>query len=170
MEGRESLSMTEESRHIVAVTLDEQSFVRRNPDIEHERAVAIHDLLEANHFVPNPEIVGGDGGPYTLRIRVQDDRMIFHIHREDGRHLGDVALALKSFRRLIKDYFLVCESYFSAIKTETPARIEAIDMGRRGLHNEGAELLRDQLSGKIDIDDDTARRLFTLVCVLHIRG
>ena len=162
--------MTEESRHIVAVTLDEQSFVSRNPDIEHERAVAIHDLLEANRFVPKPEIVGGDSGPYTLHIRVQDDRMIFDIYREDDRHLGEVALALKSFRRIIKDYFLVCETYFSAIKTETPARIEAIDMGRKGLHNEGAELLRDQLVGKIDIDDDTARRLFTLVCVLHIRG
>jgi len=162
--------MTEESRHIVAVTLDEQSFVRRNPDIEHERATAIHDLLEANRFVPKPEIVGGDGGPYALHIRVQDDPMIFDIQRENEEHLGHVVLALKSFRRIIKDYFLVCESYFSAIKTETPSRIEAIDMGRRGLHDEGAELLRDQLAGKIDIDTDTARRLFTLICVLHIRG
>ncbi len=170
MNRGDGLFMTEENRHIIAVTLDEQSFVRRNPDIEHERAVATHDLLEANRFVPKPEIVDGDGGPYALHIRVQDDRMIFDIHREDEKHLGHVALALKSFRRIIKDYFLVCESYFSAIKTETPSRIEAIDMGRRGLHNEGAELLREQLSGKVDIDDDTARRLFTLVCVLHIQG
>ena len=154
--------MTDESKHIVNVTLDEKSIVRRNPDVEHERAVAIFDLLEHNHFIPSREVVEGNPGPYSLHLRIEEDRLIFDIRTEDDAPLGIVALNLKVFSKIVKDYFLVCESYFEAIKSSTPAR--------RGLHDEGAEILSDRLKGQIDIDTNTARRLFTLVCVLHIRA
>jgi len=162
--------VTDKSKHIVKVTLDEKSIVRRNADVEHERAVAIFDLLEHNHFIPSQDVVEGNSGPYSLHLRIEEDRLILDIRTEDDAPLGIVALNLKIFSRIVKDYFLVCESYFDAIKTSTPARIEAIDMGRRGLHDEGAEILSDRLKGQIDIDTNTARRLFTLVCVLHIRA
>jgi uncharacterized protein (UPF0262 family) len=151
--------------HIVNVTLDEKSVVRRSPDIEHERAVAIYDLLEQNTFSP----IGDYQGPYSLRLRLEETRLILDIRDEAENPLGEVGMSLSPFRRIIKDYFTVCESYFEAIKTASPSRIEAIDMGRRGLHNEGSELLQDRLSEKIRMDFDTARRLFTLLCVLHIR-
>jgi uncharacterized protein (UPF0262 family) len=153
------------SSRIVDVTLDEKSVKRRHPDIEHERAVAIYDLLEENSFQP----LGDYQGPYRLHLRLEESRLMLDIYSEDRQPLGSIGIMLSPFRRIIKDYFTVCESYFDAIKTASPSRIEAIDMGRRGLHNEGSELLKERLSGKIEVDFDTARRLFTLLCVLHIR-
>ena len=151
---------------LIHIQLDEKTMVRRAAEVEHERAVAIYDLLEENYFAPNGDFTG----PYALHIRLEDNRLIFDVRAEDGAPLTEVPLPLKTFQSVVKDYFLICESYFSAIKKSTPSQIEAIDMGRRGLHNEGSELLRERLVGKIDIDFDTARRLFTLICVLHIRG
>ncbi len=156
-----------ESRHrIVNVVLDEHTVVRRGPDVEHERAVAIYDLLEENHFAPE----GAGGGPYHLHLAFEEDRLVFDIRDEEDRALERVALSLLPFRRIVKDYFTVCESYFAAIKTAPPSRIEAIDVGRRALHDEGSDLLRQRLAGKIDMDPATARRLFTLLCVLHFKG
>ncbi|MDJ0970359.1 MAG: UPF0262 family protein [Kiloniellales bacterium] len=155
-----------EKQFIANITLDEASVVRRSPDVEHERAVAIYDLLEENRFAP----VGDYFGPYHLHLALQENRLLFDIRSEADSALGTVTLPLSPFRRIVKDYFAICESYFEAIKTASPSKIEAIDMGRRGLHNEGSELLRERLDGKIEIDFDTARRLFTLICVLHIRG
>jgi len=151
---------------IIDVTLDERTVKRRNPDIEHERAVAIYDLLEDNRFAP----FGDYQGPYRLHLRLEESRLVLDISSEDHQLLGSIGISISPFRRIIKDYFTVCESYFEAIKTASPSRIEAIDMGRRGLHDEGSDLLLDRLKGKIDLDFDTARRLFTLLCVLHIRA
>jgi uncharacterized protein (UPF0262 family) len=148
------------------IELVEKHQVRRAAEVEHERAVALYDLLEENYFAPNGDFIG----PYALYIRLEDTRLIFDVRKEDETPLVQVPLPLKTFQSIVKDYFLICESYFSAIKKSTPSQIEAIDMGRRGLHNEGSELLRERLGGKIDVDFDTARRLFTLICVLHIRG
>jgi uncharacterized protein (UPF0262 family) len=153
-------------RRLAKVALDEHSVVRRGPEIEHERAVAIYDLIEENRFAP----IGDDGGPYSLFLAIEENRLVFDIRREDETPVGKVILALGPFRRIVKDYFTVCESYYAAIKTSSPSQIEAIDMGRRGLHNEGADLLLERLAGKIDTDTNTARRLFTLICVLHLRG
>ncbi len=154
------------TQRIRNITLDEKSVVRRSPQVEHEQKVAIFDLLEDNQFAPD----GNFTGPYNLHLRVEEDRLIFDVRNAEEQPLSEIMLSAKSFRRIIKDYFLVCESYFDAIKTKAPSQIEAIDMGRRGLHNEGADLLRDRLTGKAEIDLDTARRLFTLICVLHVRG
>ena len=151
---------------IVDLVLDERTVVRRSPDVEHERKVAIFDLLEENVFAP----VGSDGGPYVLHLAIEDNRLVFDIRRENAEPHGKVLLSLTPFRRIVKDYFMICESYYDAIKTAAPAQIEAIDMGRRGIHNEGSQTLMDRLDGKIRMDFDTARRLFTLVCVLHWRG
>jgi uncharacterized protein (UPF0262 family) len=153
-------------QRLVHIELDEKTMVRRLPEVEHERAVAIYDLLEENHFAPSGDFVG----PYALHIRLEDNRLIFDIRSEAGEPRLQVPLPLKAFQSIVKDYFMICESYYSAIKKSTPSQIEAIDMGRRGLHNEGSELLRERLAGKVDVDFDTARRLFTLICVLHIRG
>jgi uncharacterized protein (UPF0262 family) len=150
---------------LVDVELDE-SIGRSTPDVEHERAVAIFDLIEENRFCP----VGDDGGPYRLKLSLAESRLVFAVSREDGAAVVTHILSLTPFRRIVKDYYLICESYYDAIRSSTPSHIEAIDMGRRGLHNEGSQTLLDRLSGKIDIDFDTARRLFTLVCVLHWRG
>ncbi|WP_413204898.1 UPF0262 family protein [Rhodospirillum sp. A1_3_36] len=150
---------------LVDVRLDEKTLVRRRPEVEHERAVAIFDLLEDNHFS-----VSGLDGPYRLVLGIEDNRLAMDLRDKDDNALTKVTLPLSPFRTIVKDYFMICESYFSAIKTMTPSQIEAIDMGRRGLHNEGGGLLMDRLSGKIVVDHDTARRLFTLICVLHIRG
>jgi uncharacterized protein (UPF0262 family) len=147
------------------VTLDE-SIGRSTPDVEHERAVAIFDLIEDNSFRP----VGDDGGPYRLRLSLVDAKLVFSVSRETNEPVVTHILSLTPFRRVVKDYFMICESYYDAIRSSTPSQIEAIDMGRRGLHNEGSQTLMDRLSGKIDVDFDTARRLFTLVCVLHWRG
>ncbi|MBN9035218.1 MAG: UPF0262 family protein [Rhizobiales bacterium] len=150
---------------LVDVELDE-SIGRSTPDVEHERAVAIFDLIEENSFHP----VGDEGGPYRLRLSIVDSRLIFSIAREDGAQVVTHILSLTPFRRIVKDYYMICESYYEAIRSATPSQIEAIDMGRRGLHNDGSQTLMDRLSGKIEVDFDTARRLFTLVCVLHWRG
>lgn len=148
------------------MSLDERTVVRRSPEIEHERAVAIFDLIEENSFAP----AGGGNGPYNLHLSIEESRLILDIRSADDRPIGKVMLSLGPFRRVVKDYFTVCESYYAAIKTASPSQIEAIDMGRRSLHDEGAELLRERLTGKIEIDVNTARRLFTLICVLHIRN
>lgn len=154
------------NHRIANVSLDEHSVVRRSAEVEHERAVAIYDLIEENHFIP----AGSVGGPYNLHLSIEEGRLVFDIRSEGDDPVGKVMLALGPFRRVVKDYFTVCESYYAAIKTSSPSQIEAIDMGRRGLHNEGAELLKERLAGKIAVDENTARRLFTLICVLHIRG
>ena len=153
-------------RRIVEISLDERTVVRRSPDVEHERAVAIYDLTEENYFLP----VGDDRGPYHLHLSIAENRLRFDIRTDADEPIAMVALPLLPFRRIVKDYFAVCESYYEAIRSASPSKIEAIDMGRRGLHDEGSELLRDRLDGKIEVDSDTARRLFTLICVLHIRG
>lgn len=151
---------------LIDVELDE-SIGRSTPDVEHERAVAIFDLVEENSFQP----VGDDGGgPYRLKLSLVDARLVFSVTRENREDVVTHILSLTPFRRIVKDYFMICESYYDAIRTASPSQIEAIDMGRRGLHNEGSQTLMDRLSGKIDVDFDTARRLFTLVCVLHWRG
>lgn len=164
-EGAPAIPAGEQYR-IANLVLDEHSVVRRSPDVEHERKVAIFDLLEENSFAP----VGSDGGPYILHLAIEENRLVFDIRLESGDPHGKVLLSLTPFRKIIKDYFLICESYYDAIKTAAPAQIEAIDMGRRGLHNEGSQTLKDRLAGKIEMDFDTARRLFTLICVLHIKG
>ena len=154
------------TRRLVKVTLDEGSIGRSSPDIEHERAVAIYDLLEDNSFQP----VDHDGGPYALQLSIAENRLVFDIRNEDGTPVMAHLFSLTPLRRIVKDYFLICDSYYKAIRTSTPSQIEAIDMGRRGLHNEGSELLMERLKEKIEIDFDTARRLFTLICVLHWKG
>ncbi|OAE43678.1 hypothetical protein AT6N2_C1986 [Agrobacterium tumefaciens] len=147
------------------VVLDD-SIGRSTPDVEHERAVAIFDLIEENTFEP----AGHEGGPYRLFISLVDSKLVFSIKTEDDKDVSTHILSLTPFRRIIKDYFLICESYYEAIRSSTPSQIEAIDMGRRGIHNDGSQTLMDRLSGKIKVDFDTARRLFTLVCVLYWRG
>jgi uncharacterized protein (UPF0262 family) len=154
-------------RHrLCALTLDEASIGRANADVEHERAVAIYDLLEDNVFMLSEH----PGGPYALFLGMSDNRLVFDIKLQDGSPVITHLLSLSPFRKLVKDYFLVCESYYQAIRTASPSQIEAIDMGRRGLHNEGSQLLRERLDGKVHVDFDTARRLFTLVCALHWKG
>jgi uncharacterized protein (UPF0262 family) len=156
--------MSKEAFRIASVELDEKSVVRRAKEIEDERKVAIRDLLEDNSFEPH----GSPGGPYELKLAIVENRLIVDI-RVDGNEHRKVVLSLTPFRRVVKDYFMICESYFNAVRN-APAQIEAIDMGRRGIHNEGAEILRERLKGKIEMDGDTARRLFTLICVLHLKG
>jgi uncharacterized protein (UPF0262 family) len=154
------------TQRIVKINLDERSVVRRNADIEHERAVAIFDLLEENRFAP----AAGHQGPFHLVIGLEEGRLVVEVRDTGDARLERFTVALQPFRSVMRDYFLICESYYSAIRTATPSRIEAIDVGRRSLHNEGSEVLREQLAGKVEVDLDTARRLFTLLCVLHIRG
>jgi uncharacterized protein (UPF0262 family) len=151
---------------LIHLELDEESFVSRNADVEHERRVAVFDLLEANYFRPD----GSSGGPYRLRLAIEEGRLVFDIRDADDVPHRRIILSLTPFRRIIKDYFLICESYYAAIKTAPPSQIEAIDMGRRALHNEGSEILMERLKGKVEICFDTARRLFTLICALHARG
>lgn len=154
------------TQRIASIVLDEASVRTRTPEVEHERKVAIFDLLEDNFFAPE----GADAGPYSLHLSIEDNRLVFDIRKENEEEYGKVILSLSPFRKIIKDYFLICESYYEAIRSASPSKIEAIDMGRRGLHNEGSALLIERLKGKINIDHDTARRLFTLICVLHIKG
>jgi uncharacterized protein (UPF0262 family) len=151
---------------IVAIEFDENTVIRRSPDVEHERKVAIFDLLEENNCRP----VGPFDGPFRLKLGVEENRLALAFASEDGSPLRKIMLSLTPFRRVTRDYFAVCESYYNAIKSASPSQIEAIDMGRRGLHNEGSELLRERLAGKVELDLETARRLFTLLCVLQIRG
>ncbi len=151
---------------IVDIQLDRGSIVRWSREVDHERQVAIFDLLESNSF----ELVDGFVGPYRIELSLREANLIIKVTDEEGAEGTEISLSMRPFRKLIKDYFLICESYFEAIRTATPSRIEAIDMGRRGLHNDGAALLMEVLDGKIRIDEETARRLYTLICVLHIRG
>lgn len=152
---------------LCAVKLDDASIGRGGADVEHERATAIYDLLEDNSFAP---LNDPGEGPYALNISLADNRLVLDIRRESGDAVVQHHLSLTPFRKVVKDYFLVCESYYEAIRTASPTQIEAIDMGRRGLHNEGSELLQERLKEKIEVDFGTARRLFTLICALHWRG
>ena len=151
---------------IARVTLDERTVLRRNPDVEHERAVALFDLIEENSF----RLVDGADGPYHLHLAIVDNRIRLAVRNERDEPLADILVPLLPFRRIVRDYFMICESYYAAIRRSSPSQIEAIDMGRRGLHDEGSRLLRERLAGRVAIDHGTARRLFTLICVLHIRG
>jgi len=155
---------------IIAIDLDEKTIIWRNADVEQERRVAIFDLLEENHFKPVRAYPEGYAGPYRVKLRVEEGRLAIDIAAETGELLETLILGLGSFRRPIKDYFAICDSYFQAIRQSTAAQIETVDMARRGIHNDAAQLLQTRLEGKIDVDFDTARRLFTLICVLHIRG
>lgn len=155
--------------HLVAIELDESANARRSAEVEQERAVALYDLLEENSFAPVDDRSKDHSGPFSLLLAMEENRLVLHIGDAEKNPLTSIHLSLRPFQRLIKDYFHVCESYFEAIKTASPTKIEAIDMGRRGLHNEGSELLRERLAGKVELDLDTARRLFTLICVLHIK-
>lgn len=158
--------MAATQNRLADIRFDETTLPRMSAEAEHERRVAVYDLLEENDF----SLIGGAGGPYVLHLRLQDKRLVFDVRDKADGPLRLVALSLTPFRSLIRDYFTICDSYYEAIKTASRARIEAIDMGRRGVHDEGAELLRERLSRRIAVDQQTARRLFTLVCVLHARG
>jgi uncharacterized protein (UPF0262 family) len=151
---------------LVSVTLDEVSIGRGMPEQEHERAVAIYDLIETNSF----GLPGEDRGPFALHLSLVSNKLAFDVRDANGSPLITHILSLAPFRSVVRDYFLVCESYYAAIRTSSAAQIEAIDMGRRGLHNEAAEILKERLAGKIDVDFDTARRLFTLITALHWKG
>lgn len=151
---------------LITVDLDESLSGTPSADVEHERRVAIYDLIEENAF----KVVGDERGPYRLRLSIVDKRLVFDIRDSDSCPCLLIGLALSPFRRIAKDYFLICESYYQAIRTATRSQIETIDMARRALHDEGSELLKRRLDGKVEIDFNTARRLFTLVCVLYWRG
>jgi uncharacterized protein (UPF0262 family) len=155
-----------ERNRLVSVILDEASISRGAADQEHERQIAIYDLIDENSFA----LPGRDAGPYGLKIALQDAKLVLEIADESGNPIIAYILSLTPFRGLLKDYFMICESYYAAIRTAMPTQIEAIDMGRRAVHNEAAELLLERLKGKIECDRDTARRLFTLVVALHWKG
>ena len=152
--------------HLVSVELDQATIGKADENVEHERRVAIADLLDANTFVP----AGSEAGPYALRLAIEDQKLVFDVKRADGEPVRMFVFSLGPLRRIIKDYFLMCESYYSAVREAPLGQIETIDMARRGVHNEGSTLLRERLDGKIEVDFDTARRLFTLICALHRRG
>ncbi len=150
------------------IEIDERGLARPTPEIEQERRVAIFDLLEENNFaLPDRDGREAPQGPYRLGLSIRDGRLVFAIATETGDRLTDFILSLGPFRQVVKDYFQICESYFDAVKRLPPSQIEAIDMARRGIHNEGARVLQERLDGKAEVDIDTARRLFTLICVLH---
>lgn len=154
---------------IIDIELDERTILWRSADVEQERRIAIFDLLEANHFAPQRDPPDGYRGPYRIKLRVEEGRLAIDMAREDRSHLETLVLGLARFRRPIREYFAICDSYYQAIRQATPQQIETVDMARRAIHNDAAELLKERLSGKIDVDFDTARRLFTLICVLHIK-
>jgi uncharacterized protein (UPF0262 family) len=151
-------------QRIIDIELDDRTIIRRSDEVEQERRIAMFDLLENNHFAPL-----GHKGPYRILLRVEDNRLAIDVKDVKGQPLETIRLGLARFRRPIKDYFAICDSYFKAVRSDSPKGIEAIDMARRAIHNEAADLLIDCLDGKIDMDFDTARRLFTLICVLHIK-
>lgn len=156
------------TNRICHIEIDEAGLVRPTPEIEQERRVAIFDLLEANSFaLPAREDRAQPPGPYRLGLAIREGRLVFDIATQDAAKVGEFHLSLGPFRQVVKDYFQICESYFEAVKRLPPSQIEAIDMARRGIHNEGARVLQERLEGKADVDTDTARRLFTLICVLH---
>jgi len=152
------------------ISLDDSTILWRNADVEQERRVAIFDLIEENTFKPVRSAERGAHGPYHLALSVRDDRLALDVTTEGGDELETILLGLARFRRPIRDYFAICDSYYQAIRKATPAEIETIDMARRGVHNRAAEVLVERLDGKVETDFATARRLFTLICVLHIRG
>ena len=151
-------------QRIIGIELDERTIIRRNDDVEQEKKIAVFDLLEGNSFDP-----AGHEGPFRVLLRVEDNRLAIDLMDEAGAPLDTIRLGLARFRRLIRDYFAICDSYYKALRSDAPHRIEAVDMARRGIHNEAAELLKECFAGKVELDFDTARRLFTLVCVLHIK-
>lgn len=152
--------------YIVELHIDQDSLPATSPEMQHERRVAVFDLLEENQFRP----LESPSGPYIVNIALEDgSRLVFDVNRSNGSDRGRFTMSLSPFRRIIKDYFMICESYHNAIRTATSAQIEAIDMGRRGLHNEGSRLLTDSLRNSIDVEFNTSRRLFTLICSLHRR-
>jgi len=156
---------------IFEINLDDSGLPAPTPEIEQERRVAIFDLLEENLFQP----IGRDdqvvpAGPYRLDLSIADRRLVFELQSDSGEKAGEFHLSLTPFRQVIKDYFQICESYFDAVKRLPPSQIEAIDMGRRGIHNEGSNVVEERLAGKVNTDKATARRLFTLICVLHFKG
>lgn len=155
---------------IAHISLDEETILWRNADVEQERRVAIYDLIEENTFKPVRSAERGAKGPYRLRLSVQDGRLAMEISDKDEQPLETLLIGLARFRRPIREYFAICDSYYQAIRKATPAEIETIDMARRGIHNNAAELLVERLEGKVETDFATARRLFTLICVLHIKG
>ncbi len=152
------------------IELDDATILWRNSDIEQERQVAMFDLIEDNTFKPIRSFEAGHHGPYRLRLSVRDGRLVMEVSGAAGEELESLIFGMARFRRPIRDYFAICESYYQAIRKATPLEIETIDMARRGIHNQAAELLLERLEGKIDTDFPTARRLFTLICVLHIRA
>jgi uncharacterized protein (UPF0262 family) len=156
---------------LIEVTLDETGLAPPTPEIEQERRVAIFDLLEENRFaLPGRDDRALPSGPYKLHLAIRDRRLVFDVIAESGAKASEFHLSLTPFRQVVKDYFQICESYFDAVKRLPPSQIEAIDMGRRGIHNEGSRILLERLSGKVETDMATARRLFTLICVLHFKG
>ncbi|HET6620759.1 MAG TPA: UPF0262 family protein [Dongiaceae bacterium] len=159
------MAEAESTRRIVTIDLADASALRQSAEAEQERAVAIFDLIEENEFAPTIE----HPGPYHLVLGIADNKLVFDVRDTDRHEVYKFILSLTPFRRIIKEYFEVCESYYAAIKASSLSQIEAIDMGRRGLHNEGSEILRDRLAGKVEMDFGTARRLFTLICALHMK-
>lgn len=155
---------------IIDIKLDERTILWRSADVEQERRIAIFDLLEENHFQPQRAHNDAYAGPYKVRLRVEEGRLVIEIDREDDTPLEAIILGLGRFRRPIREYFAICDSYYQAISNASPQQIETVDMARRGIHNDAAEMLIERLDGKIKVDFDTARRLFTLICVLHIKG
>ena len=154
-------------QRLVSVTLDEESIGRSNPDVEHERQIAIYDLIEQNLFAP---VGHEDAGPFALRLSITGARLMFDIRSDEGTPVVAHLFSLTPLRRIVKDYYLICDSYYQAIRTATPDKIEALDMGRRAIHNDGSRILVERLKDKVKVDVDTARRLFTLICVLHWKG
>jgi uncharacterized protein (UPF0262 family) len=165
-EGEHRAGRETKAERIVHLSLDDPALVARNPDLEHERRVAIFDILESNHFA----LVDGPDGPYRLQLSLADRGIVFAVSDKEGAALRRIELSMRPLRRNIRDYFMICESYFEAMRTATPERVETIDQARRALHNESAELLKTSLADKVALDDDTARRLFTLISVLQMRG
>ena len=156
------------ANRICHIEIDEKGLARPTPEIEQERRVAVYDLLEENSFgLPVRDGKAILPGPYRLHLAIREGRLVFGITAEDETPVGEFHLSLGPFRQVVKDYFQICESYFDAVKRLPPSQIEAIDMARRGIHNEGARVLQERLEGKADVDTDTSRRLFTLICVLH---
>lgn len=160
-------SVRDPKTRLVEINLDENSIRRANSNVEHERRVAIYDIIEENSFA----LDGRDDGPYRLTLSLADDRLVFSVATEKADEPPTTfVLSLSPLRRIIKDYMIVCDTYYQAIRSAPPSKIQAIDMGRRGLHDDGSRVLADRLKGKITVDHDTARRLFTLVCALHWKG
>lgn len=160
-------SQSEQSRdRLIEITLDQKSLGRANPNIEHEREVAIFDILDGNQFA----VDGMEAGPYRLHLAIVDDRLQFTVRDEDAEPVASHNVPLTPLKRVMKDYFLVCDDYYNAVRTQPPAKIQAIDLNRRTLHDEGSKILAEKLAGKVSVDSETARRLFTLVCALHWKG